>query len=98
MNPEAQPIVFVADGDESVRKILRVQDTCPGIDPESMEQVFAGSHTTKPGGLGMGLSICRSIIENHSGRLWLTTNDGPGVTFHFTILAHPAKADTEAAV
>jgi len=42
-------------------------------------------YTTKDGGMGMGLSVSRSIIENHQGRLWATANDGPGVTFMFTI-------------
>ncbi len=67
---------------------VTVGDSGPGIDPDRMEQIFAAFHTTKPGGLGMGLSISRSIVENHGGRLWATGNEGPGVTFQFTLLTH----------
>jgi signal transduction histidine kinase len=69
------------EGDE-VR--VAVQDSGIGVDPLSAERIFEAFHTTKPGGLGMGLSISRSIVENHSGRLWVVSNDGPGATFQFT--------------
>jgi PAS domain S-box-containing protein len=68
-----------------VEILVTVRDSGPGLQPERMEQVFAPFHTTKPGGLGMGLSISRSIVENLGGRLWATSNDGPGATFQFTI-------------
>jgi C4-dicarboxylate-specific signal transduction histidine kinase len=64
-----------------------VRDSGVGLDSSSMEKVFAAFHTTKPGGLGMGLSISRSIIENHRGQLWVTVHDGPGASFHFTLPA-----------
>jgi PAS domain S-box-containing protein len=73
-------------GEADVR--VTVRDTGPGLDPAALEQAFTAFHTTKPGGLGMGLSISRSIVENHGGRLWATANDGPGVTFQFSLLAH----------
>jgi signal transduction histidine kinase len=64
---------------------VAVQDSGIGIDPGSIERMFEAFHTTKPGGMGMGLSISRSIVESHGGRLWATPNDGPGVTFQFTL-------------
>jgi signal transduction histidine kinase len=70
---------------EETEVLVTVRDSGPGLDPESIEKVFAAFHTTKPGGLGMGLSISRSIVENHGGRLWVTANDGPGTTFQFTL-------------
>jgi C4-dicarboxylate-specific signal transduction histidine kinase len=80
---------------EQQKVLVTVRDTGLGLNPESMEKVFAAFHTTKSGGLGMGLSISRSIVENHSGRLWVTANDGPGVTFQFTLLAANAAAESQ---
>jgi C4-dicarboxylate-specific signal transduction histidine kinase len=73
---------------------VTVRDSGIGLDPESLEKVFTAFHTTKPGGLGMGLSISRSIVENHSGRLWATTNDSPGTTFQFTLSTLWTEAQT----
>jgi C4-dicarboxylate-specific signal transduction histidine kinase len=81
---------------EQTRVLVTVRDTGPGLDPGSLDKVFAAFHTTKPGGLGMGLSISRSIVETHHGRLWVTANEGPGATFQFTLLAHRATAQSEA--
>jgi signal transduction histidine kinase len=64
---------------------LDVQDTGTGLDPNDVERLFEAFYTTKEGGMGMGLSVSRSIIEGHQGRLWATRNDGPGATFSFTI-------------
>jgi PAS domain S-box-containing protein len=65
--------------------LVSVCDSGIGLDPLRIEQMFAAFHTTKPGGLGMGLSISRSIVEAHDGSLWATANDGFGATFHFTL-------------
>jgi len=71
--------------------LVTVRDSGVGLDPEGLEEAFTPFHTTKPGGLGMGLSISRSIVENHSGRLWATANDGHGATFQFTLSSHPSQ-------
>jgi PAS domain S-box-containing protein len=64
---------------------VAVRDSGIGLDPLSAERIFDAFHTTKPGGLGMGLSISRSIVESHGGRLWAVSNDGPGATFQFVL-------------
>ena len=65
--------------------LVAVRDSGIGIAPEKMSQVFDTFFTTKADGMGMGLSICRSIIEAHGGQVWASSNDGPGVTFQFTL-------------
>jgi len=67
---------------------VTVQDSGTGLDPQGMERIFDAFYTTKCGGLGMGLSISRSIVGNHGGRLWAVPNDGPGTTFQFTLLQY----------
>lgn len=64
---------------------LTVQDSGTGFEPESMNNLFESFYTTKSDGMGMGLSVSRSIIENHNGRLWADLNDGAGATFSFSI-------------
>jgi PAS domain S-box-containing protein len=64
---------------------VAVQDSGAGIEPQHAERLFASFFTTKPNGLGMGLTISRSIIEAHGGRLWATPNDGSGTTFRFML-------------
>src|SRR5215471_7736979 len=65
--------------------LVAVQDSGPGIDLEHTERVFAPFYTTKTNGIGMGLSICRSIIAAHGGRLWAEANQPRGATFQFTL-------------
>ena len=69
--------------------LVAVQDTGPGLDPAKLERLFEAFYTTKPDGLGMGLSICRSIIEAHGGRLWASANTPRGAIFQF-VLPHVA--------
>jgi len=68
---------------------VAVRDSGPGIDPAHLERVFEAFHTTKSMGLGMGLSICRSIIDAHGGRLCASANVPRGAMFQFTVPAHP---------
>jgi C4-dicarboxylate-specific signal transduction histidine kinase len=67
--------------------LVSIRDSGIGIQGDQAEQLFETFYTTKPNGLGMGLSISYSIIESHGGRLWANCNDGPGATFQFTLPA-----------
>jgi PAS domain S-box-containing protein len=71
--------------------LVAVRDSGPGLAPATLERLFESFYTTKPGGLGLGLSICRSIIEAHGGRLWACANVPRGAVFQFTM---PAQPDT----
>jgi signal transduction histidine kinase len=73
--------------DASGGVLVTVQDSGPGLKLESFDRLFDAFYTTKPGGMGMGLSICQSIIEAHGGRIWAVPNEGPGTTFQFTLQA-----------
>jgi signal transduction histidine kinase len=65
--------------------LVAVRDSGPGIDPTNLERVFEAFYTTKSRGVGMGLSICRSIIDAHGGRLWAEVNEPRGTIFQFTL-------------
>jgi len=67
--------------------LVTVRDTGPGLAPECLDRLFEAFYTTKPDGLGMGLSICRSIVEGHQGQLWATANKPHGAVFQFTLPA-----------
>jgi len=72
---------------------VSIQDSGIGIAPDKLERVFDGFYTTKPQGLGVGLEVCRSIVESHRGAIWVEANPDRGVSFHFTLpLAQPASA------
>jgi C4-dicarboxylate-specific signal transduction histidine kinase len=68
--------------------LVAVQDVGIGTEPEGLERLFSAFYTTKPDGMGMGLSICRSIIEAHGGQVWASHNIGSGMTFQFTVSAY----------
>jgi signal transduction histidine kinase len=70
---------------ESDQVLVAVRDVGIGTEPEGMERLFGALYTTKPDGMGMGLSICRSIVEAHGGRVWASRNTGSGMTFQFTV-------------
>jgi PAS domain S-box-containing protein len=71
---------------------VAVRDSGPGLTPAALERLFEPFYTTKPGGLGLGLSICRSIIEAHGGRLWASANVPRGAIFQFTLPVHQVHA------
>jgi C4-dicarboxylate-specific signal transduction histidine kinase len=71
---------------------VEVRDSGPGFAPAALERVFEAFYTTKSDGLGLGLSICRSIIEAHNGHLWASPNVPRGTIFHFTVPARSAAA------
>jgi PAS domain S-box-containing protein len=71
------------DGPDKVR--VAVQDSGIGLHPDGMNTIFEAFYTTKPHGMGIGLSISRSIVEAHGGRLWSARNEGPGATLQFTL-------------
>jgi PAS domain S-box-containing protein len=85
------------DNDDGV--CLSVQDAGVGFEPEDIDRMFDAFYTTKSGGMGIGLSVSRSIIERHRGRLWAARNNGPGATFAFFIPCapegDPSPADME---
>jgi len=80
-------LIAAARADADV--LVTVRDTGPGLPVAGLERIFEPFHTTKQTGLGMGLSISRSIIKAHGGRLWTSANLPRGAIFHFTVPAHP---------
>jgi signal transduction histidine kinase len=78
--------------DQSDGVLVAVRDSGPGLNPESLERLFDPFYTTKASGIGMGLSICRSIVEAHGGRLWAAPNLPQGASFHFSLPGHRVTA------
>lgn len=85
VNDRPRRLLIRTERDEGDRVRLTVQDTGIGFDPQAVNRLFHAFYTTKDDGMGMGLSVSRSIIESHEGRLWARLNDGPGATFSFSI-------------
>ena len=80
-------VIRTQEGEDD-QVVVTVQDSGTGLDPKITDQIFDAFYTTKGEGTGMGLSISRSIVQDHGGRLWATTNQGPGATFQFTLSKH----------
>jgi len=78
-------MVIRSSAQESDKVLVAVQDSGIGIGSQNLDKIFDTFYTTKLQGMGMGLAISRSIVENHGGRLWAVPNDGPGATFQFTL-------------
>jgi PAS domain S-box-containing protein len=89
---EAERELLISTGHEPEGVSVEVRDSGPGFAPAALERVFEAFYTTKPGGLGLGLSICRSIIEAHDGRLWASPNLPRGALFGFIAPAHPTDS------
>ena len=89
VNDRPRQLVIRTERDEGDRVRLTVQDAGVGLDPQGADKLFEAFYSTKSGGMGIGLSVSRSIIESHHGRLWAAPNDGPGATFAFSIPRAP---------
>ncbi|HEY4369092.1 MAG TPA: ATP-binding protein [Steroidobacteraceae bacterium] len=87
--PRQLTIWTAQEQDDGVR--LSVQDAGIGLEPQTVNRLFDAFYTTKSSGMGIGLSVSRSIIEGHGGRLWATPNEGPGATFSFSIPQRAAR-------
>jgi C4-dicarboxylate-specific signal transduction histidine kinase len=85
-------LVIRSGRDETHRALLSVRDCGVGIFVDDAERLFEAFYTTKSSGMGMGLSICRSIVEAHGGRLSVSHNEGPGATFQFVLPLHQEDA------
>lgn len=81
----AEPLIDIELVVDGARAELRVGDNGPGITPQTEARLFLPFSSTKPNGMGLGLSICRSLIEMHQGRLWFTRRDTGGCCFHFAL-------------
>ena len=84
---EARELWISTEINASTGALVAVRDSGPGLDPASLEHLFDAFYTTKSSGMGMGLSICRSIVEAHGGRVWASRTAGTGVTVQFTLPA-----------
>jgi signal transduction histidine kinase len=88
----ARELLIRTEQDGSGGVLVAVQDSGPGLQPESLDRLFDAFYTTKADGLGMGLSICRSIVEAHGGRVWATTNLPHGAVLQFNVPQQSATA------
>jgi PAS domain S-box-containing protein len=89
-------LIVRTQGHQADGVLVAIEDAGVGVKPENADRLFSAFYTTKPDGLGMGLSIVRSIIEAHGGRVWALPNAGPGMTFQFTLSADGQHQRTSA--
>ena len=86
-------LVIRSRQDEARQVLVMVEDSGVGISADSADRLFNAFFTTKSSGMGMGLSICRSIIQAHGGRISAANNAGPGATFQFTLPLYQSAGD-----
>ena len=82
---EARELSISAERTRAKEVLIAVRDSGLGIDPDNLERIFEAFYTTKSGGIGIGLAICRSVIDAHGGRLWAQANEPRGAVFQFTL-------------
>jgi C4-dicarboxylate-specific signal transduction histidine kinase len=92
MREGARELLICTEKSDSNGALVAVRDSGPGLDLETVDRLFEAFYTTKVHGMGIGLAICRSIIQAHGGRLWARANVPRGAIFHFTLPAHTARA------
>jgi signal transduction histidine kinase len=98
VNDRARDLTIRTEREDGHRVRVLVRDTGTGVPPQSRDALFDAFYTTKRGGMGIGLSVSRSIVERHNGRLWVEPNDGPGTTFAFSVPCRPGDPGGAAAV
>jgi signal transduction histidine kinase len=89
LHDRPRQLLIRTEQEDGGRVRVSVRDAGVGVDAPSMNKLFDAFYTTKSDGMGIGLSVSRSIIERHHGRLWAEPNDGPGATFSFSIPRSP---------
>jgi signal transduction histidine kinase len=85
MREGARELLIVTEKAESNGALVAVRDSGPGLDLKSVDRLFEAFYTTKVQGMGIGLTICRSIIEAHGGQMWAGANEPRGAVFQFTV-------------
>jgi signal transduction histidine kinase len=85
VNDRPRELVIRSSQDVAGQVVVSVQDSGVGIDPSNAGRLFDAFFSTKPNGMGMGLSVCHTIIEAHGGRIWASSDRGPGATFLFSL-------------
>jgi signal transduction histidine kinase len=92
MREGARELLICIEKSDSNGALVAVRDSGPGLDLETVDRLFEAFYTTKVQGMGIGLAICRSIIQAHGGRLWARANVPRGAIFQFTLPIHTARA------
>jgi signal transduction histidine kinase len=95
VNDRPRDLLIRTEPDDNDRVRLSVSDVGIGLEPQIADKLFEAFYTTKNEGMGIGLSVSRSIVERHYGRLWATPNNGPGVTFSFSIPCRPVDLTSD---